>query len=217
MKRWAGTAAAATVLVLAAGAAAADPGKQKVELNAADQAAARRIVLRGSDLGSGWTGGRIKPDLSSGVSCPGYHPKISDLVVTGAAESQFRATGIALVNEVEIFRTAAMVDRDWRRSIVPAAVPCLRAKLTQGLGGQAKGLSFRRIPFPRVTAHTAAFRGIVAVSALGQTVRVLLDIVLIGKGRTEISLDATAPAATARVVSAAERRLARKLAARAHV
>ena len=215
MWRWAGTVAVATLLVLAAGAAAADPGKQKVELNAADQAAARRVVLRGSDLGSGWTGGRIKPDLSSGVSCPSYHPKVSDLVVTGAAASQFRGTGIALVNEVEVFRTRAMVDKDWRRSIVPAAVPCLRAKLTEGLGGRAKVLSFRRIPFPRVTAHTAAFRGIVAVSALGQTVRVLLDIVLIGKGRTEISLDATAPAATARAVAAAERRLARKLAARA--
>jgi hypothetical protein len=215
MWRWAGTVAVATLLVLAAGAAAADPGKQKVELNAADQAAARRVVLRGSDLGSGWTGGRIKPDLSSGVSCPSYHPKVSDLVVTGAAASQFRGTGIALVNEVEVFRTRAMVDKDWRRSIVPAAVPCLRAKLTEGLGGRAKVLSFRRIPFPRVTAHTAAFRGIVSVSALGQTVRVLLDIVLIGKGRTEISLDATAPAATARAVAAAERRLARKLAARA--
>ncbi len=208
--------AVATLLVLAAGAAAADPGKQKVELNAADQAAARRVVLRSSDLGSDWTGGRIKPDLSGGVSCASYHPKLSDLVVTGAAASQFHGTGIAVLNEVEIFRTAAMVDRDWRRSIVPAAVPCLRAKLTQGLGGRAKVLSFRRIPFPRVTAHTAAFRGIVAVSALGQTVRVLLDIVLVGKGRTEISLDATAPAATARAVSAAERRLARKLAERAH-
>ena len=207
--------AVATLLVLAAGAAAAGPGKQKVELNAADQAAARRVVLRRNDLGPGWTGGRIKPDLSSGVSCPSYHPKVSDLVVTGAAASQFRGTGIALVNEVEAFRTSAMVDRDWRRSIVPAAVPCLRAKLTQGLGGRARVLSFRRIPFPRVTAHTAAFRGIVAVSALGQTVRVLLDIVLVGKGRTEISLDATAPAATARAVSAAERRLVRKLAARA--
>jgi hypothetical protein len=98
---------------------------------------------------------------------------------------------------------------------VPAAVPCLRAKLTQGLGGRAKVLSFRRIPFPRVTPHTAAFRGIVSVSALGQTVRVLLDVVLVGKSRTEISLDATAPAATARAVSSAERRLVRKLAARA--
>src|ERR671939_334739 len=136
MKRWAGTAAAATVLVLAAGAAAGDPGKQKVELNAADQAAARRIVLRRSDLGPGWTGGRIKPDLTSQVSCPSYHPKVSDLVVTGAAESQFRGTGIVLANEVEIFRTAAMVDRDWRRSIVPAAVPCLRRTLTNGLGAQ---------------------------------------------------------------------------------
>jgi hypothetical protein len=205
----------AIALVVVAGAAASGTGKEKIELNAADQAAARAVVLRRSDLGAGWTGGRIKPDLTSQVSCASYHPKVSDLVVTGAAASQFRGTGIALVNEVEIFRTAAMVDRDWRRSIVPAAVPCLRAKLTQGLGGRAKVLSFRRIPFPRVTAHTAAFRGIVAVSALGQTVRVLLDIVLVGKGRTEISLDATAPAAATRVVSAAERRFARTLAARA--
>ena len=209
-------AALAVVLVLAAGAAAADPGKQKVELNAADQAAARRVVLRRSDLGPGWTGGRVKPDLTSQVSCASYHPKVSDLVVTGAAESQFRGTGIILANEVEVFRTAAMVERDWRRSIVPAAVPCLRRTLTKGLGTQAKVLSFGRIPFPQVGTHSAAFRGIVAVSALGQTVRVLLDIVLVGKGRTEISLDATASAATARAVSSAERRLARKLAARAH-
>jgi hypothetical protein len=213
--RRAGTAAVVALLVLAAGAAAADPGKQKVELNAADQAAARRVVLRRSDLGPGWTGGRVKPDLTSQVSCASYHPKVSDLVVTGAAESQFRGTGIALANEVEIFRTAAMVDRDWRRSIVPAAVPCLRRTLTKGLGTQAKVLSFGRIPFPKVGTHSAAFRGIVAVSALGQTVRVLLDIVLVGKGRTEISLDATAPAATARAVSSTERRLARTLAARA--
>lgn len=207
--------AAATVLVVVAGATAADPGKQKIELNAADQAAARAVVLRRSDLGAGWTGGRVKPDLTSQVSCASYHPKVSDLVVTGAAESQFRGTGLVLANEVEVFRTAAMVDRDWRRSIVPAAVPCLRRTLTKGLGTQAKVLSFGRIPFPQVGTHSAAFRGIVVVSVLGQTVRVLLDIVLVGRGRTEISLDATAPASGARVVSAAERRLARKLAARA--
>ena len=207
--------AAATVLVVVGGATAADPGKQKIELNAADQAAARAVVLRRSDLGAGWTGGRVKPDLTSQVSCASYHPKVSDLVVTGAAESQFRGTGLVLANEVEVFRTAAMVDRDWRRSIVPAAVPCLRRTLTKGLGTQAKVLSFGRIPFPQVGTHSAAFRGIVVVSALGQTVRVLLDIVLVGRGRTEISLDATAPASGARAVSAAERRLVRKLAARA--
>jgi hypothetical protein len=205
----------AIALVVVAGAAGSGPGKQKIELNPADQARARAVVLRRSDLGPGWTGGRIKPDLTSQVSCASYHPKVSDLVVTGAAESQFRGTGIVLANEVEIFRTAAMVDRDWRRSIVPAAVPCLRRTLTKGLGAQAKVLSFGRIPFPRVGTHSAAFRGIVAVSALGRTVRVLLDIVLVGKGRAEISLDATAPAAAARAVSSAERRLARTLAARA--
>jgi hypothetical protein len=214
-RRCAGTAAVVTVLVVAASAAAGGPGKQKIELNAADQAAARAVVLRRSDLGEGWTGGRTKPDLTSTLSCPSYHPKVSDLVVTGAASSEFQRTGLAFASEVELFRTATMVDRDWRRSIVPAAAPCLRQTLTKGLGGRATVVSFRRIAFPKVTAHTAAFRGIVEVSALGQTVRVVLDVVFMGKGRTEMTLEATAPAAVAHAVSATERHLARKLASRA--
>src|SRR5438128_1229620 len=108
-----------------AGPVAAGPGKEKVELDAADQAAARAVVLRRSDLGAGWNGGRIEPDLSGGPTCPNYHPKVSDLVITGAAASDFRRTGVDFANEVEVLRTAGMVSRDWRRSIVPEAVPCL--------------------------------------------------------------------------------------------
>ena len=209
-----GTAAAAALLALVASASAAGPEKPKVALNAADQAAARAVVLRRGDLGAGWSGGRTKPDLSGAPACANYHPKASDLVITGAASSEFRQTGIAFGNEVEVLRTARMVSLDWHRSIVPAAVPCLRQTLTKGLGGRAKVISFGRTPFPQVATYTAAFRGVVAVSALGRTVRVLLDIVLVGRGRTEISLNVAAPAQAAGVVSAAERRLARKLVAR---
>jgi len=210
----AATAAAATLLAVVAGAVAAGPGKEKVELDAADQAAARAVVLRRSDLGAGWNGGRIEPDLSGGPTCPNYHPKVSDLVITGAAASDFRRTGVDFANEVEVLRTAGMVSRDWRRSIVPEAVPCLRRSLAKGLGAGAKVLSFGRIPFPRVARYTAAFRGVVTVPVQRKTVRVLLDIVLVGRSRTEISLNVAAPAQIGRVISATERRLARTLVAR---
>ena len=61
--------AALGVLVLAAGAAAStgNNGRQQIRLNAADNAAARAIVLRKSDFGNvpGWSGGVKEPDLAS--------------------------------------------------------------------------------------------------------------------------------------------------------
>ena len=61
-----------------------------VRYKAADQAAARAVVPRRADLGTTaqWKGGPAKPDLSS-LTCPGYRPKQSDLIVTGAAASEW--------------------------------------------------------------------------------------------------------------------------------
>ena len=46
-------AASAAAAVLCSVAGAADPGKEKIRFDAADQAAARAAVLRRSDLGPG--------------------------------------------------------------------------------------------------------------------------------------------------------------------
>jgi len=58
---------------------------------------------------------------------------------------------------------------------------------------------------------------VIAVQAPGRTVRVLADIVLAGRGRTELSLSVAGPAAAKTAISAAERRLARLLISRARV
>jgi len=70
--------------------AAAALGKEKIRLSAADTAVARAVVIRRSDLRprQGWKGGLVKPDFSRPV-CPFFHPNNSDLVVTGAAESDW--------------------------------------------------------------------------------------------------------------------------------
>jgi hypothetical protein len=78
--------AAVALALLTATAVPAGDGKEQIKFNAADQAAARAVVIRRADLGStGWAGGPTKPDLSSGPTCANYHPKVSDLVLTGAA------------------------------------------------------------------------------------------------------------------------------------
>ena len=59
--------AAAAVALGGATVVSAGDGKEQIRLNAADQAAARAVLIRRADLGSGgWQGGRVKPDLSAG-------------------------------------------------------------------------------------------------------------------------------------------------------
>jgi hypothetical protein len=221
MRRGVAALAVTALAACAAGAASAEGGREQIRFNAADQAAARATVLRRSDLGSrsGWTGGRVKPDLSPGPTCPNYHPKQSDLVLTGAAESSFRNGPLAVANEVQLLQTRRMVRLDWQREVLaPGALPCLRRDLAKNLGPSAKVVSFKRIPFPRIASYTAEFRALVDVSVLaGKTAHLVVDAVLLGRGRSEISFTIVAPAAERVTLAAAERRLARRVVARARV
>ena len=208
-------AASAVVLVSAPGVFAGD-GKQQIKLTKRDQAAARAAVLRRSDLGSSeWQGGPVKPDLSSTPNCPNFHPKVSDLVVTGAAETAFRRSSLEFSSVAEVLKARRMVRLDWRRSVVPpAAVPCLRRTLAQSLPPGATIVSFARVPFPRVGTRSSRFRGLVRIDVLGRTTRLVTDIVIAYRSRTEITLNAAGPASAARPISAAEARLARVLVSR---
>lgn len=208
-------AASAVVLVSAPGVFAGD-GKQQVKLNKRDQAAARVAVLRRTDLGSsGWQGGSVKPDLSSTPNCSHFQPKVSDLVVTGAAETAFNRSSLEFSSVAEVLETRRMVRLDWRRSVVPrAAVPCLRRTLANGLPAGARIVSFARVPFPHVGTRSARFRGVIRIDVLGRTTRLVTDIVITFRSRTEITLNAAGPASAARSISATEARLARALVSR---
>jgi hypothetical protein len=211
------TTAAAAVLVTAG--AFADRGREQIRYNAADQAAARATILRRFDFSpsTGWTGGRVKPDLSPAPTCPNYHPKQSDLVLTGAAESRYRRGAVVIGNEVQVMKTRRMVSLDWQREVLaPGTISCQRRDLARSLGSSAKVVSFRRVPFPRIARYTAEFRAFVDVSVLGgRTVHLVVDAVLVGRGRSEISMTTLAPASATASLTAAERRLARKIVARA--
>jgi hypothetical protein len=201
-------------LVLAAGVAADHP---KLERTAADDAAARAAVVQRADLGTTatWSGGTTTPQFS-GLQCRGYTAKQSDLVVTGAAATTWKSGGLLEFDaQANVLRTAHMVALDWQRTVAaPQVVPCLRTELVRQLGNNGRVVSFGVIPFPHVARYARAYRAVVEAGSGTQAFRLMVDAVLVGRSRTEISIVTTAPLADAASVATAEQRLARRLVAR---
>ena len=98
--------------------------------------------------------------------------------------------------------------------LVWGAVACLRQTTQKQLGSNATVVSFAKLPFPHLAPYAALFRGVIRVQAQGQTVRLLSDLVLVGRNRTELTLSVVGPAQAKKQISAAEYRLARALIAR---
>jgi hypothetical protein len=150
-------------------------------------------VLRRSDLPSAptWSGGRERPS-NAPLSCPGFHPKESDLVVNGSAEAAFRSAGLVFDSTSEVYATPAMAALDWRRAYrPPASAACLRAQMTKGLPRGVTVRSFGTYALPLHGVESIAYR--LVLVAPGSTVRVLSELVLTRTGRYEIDLSTTAP------------------------
>ena len=201
--------------LLLAGAAVAD--KEQIHLTAVGQKAARAAVMKRADLGgaTGWTGGSKKPDLSPGTGCANFHPKQSDLVLIGAAETVFKHPGVEFDSEAQVLQTPAMVRLDWQRTVLaPQVMPCLRSNLEKHLSASERLVSVGRIAFPAIATYTRAYRTTVDVKSASGTTRVFVDLVLLGRGSTEITLTTTAPMVAESAVRGAEVRLARILVSR---
>jgi hypothetical protein len=182
--------AALGALVLAGTAAAGTADHNQVKLTTQDQAAAKRIVLRTADLGAAWLGGYVKPDLNDALVCANYHPKQSDLVLTGAAESKFSVTGAQLDSVAQVFRTPAMVETDWKRSVLnPQLQACLKTTLAGNLSATQKLISLGRVAFPEGNGiHGREYRLVIEERSSGTPVRGILDLIVFSRGRSELSL-----------------------------
>jgi len=192
--------------------------KEKVQLVPADQSLASKSLVRLGDLGTptGWSGGPTKPSPPSSFTCGSYTAKQSDLVLTGNAAAKWRHSGLEIDSESQVLRTANMVNLDWQRTVTHAGVTdCLRQKFATGLPSGQKLVSFGPIAFPKVAKLTAAFRGLIDVGSGKSAVRVLVDVVVFGAGRVELTLITTAPYSARAPVESAELRLAQLMVARA--
>ena len=202
--------AAALGLVFVQAALAVD--KQPIKFNASDQVAAKALTLKAADLGAGWKGGAKKPVLNPDNPCP---MKRSDLVLTGAAKSEFKTQGAVVTSESNVLQTPAMVTADWRRSVGSAAfIACTRSEYMKTSEANVKMVSFKKMPFPKLTPNTARYRIVADYGAAPDTVRILVDMIFIGRSRSEISLVLTTQYADRAAADVVGRRLAQLLVSR---
>ena len=158
----------------------------------------------------------MKPAPPSSFTCGSYTAKQSDLVLTGNAAAKWSHSGLEIDSESQVLRSANMVVLDWQRTVTHAGVTaCLRQKFASGLPKGQKLVSFGPVTFPKVAKLTAAYRGLVDVGSGKSAVRVLVDVVVFGAGRVELTLITTAPYSARQPVQNAEARLAQVMVARA--
>ena len=205
-------AAVMTVALVAAVTARAD--SWLVRPVAADQARAKGLNIRLADLGaSGWTGGPQAGQPSDQI-CPGYpafHPKQSDLVVTGGAMSIFSRPDAYVDAQIVFLRTSRMVELDWTRSVEsPKILGCLRSSAADFAGTDATVLSISRLALPALGRRSAGFRAVLEQRAEGgKTKLFVLDYAVAAQGRVELSVSQVAPYDRRAAAQALETRLLR--------
>lgn len=214
---------AAAVISLTIGAAvfAASPSKEKIARTAAGNAEAARLVVRQSDLPASWSGGTAKYKPSSSLGCANYKPKRSDLVLIGAAESQWLNPDelSQLLSETDVLRTSRMVKLDWQRTVTaPRATACLRQYFTTmatDKGGEL--ISFGVIAFPKLAAYTRAYRAELKLPNIPSGMRKMeVELVALAGGRDEPSLIVSGPATAKASLRNTALRVSRRLAKRLH-
>jgi len=190
--------AAAFAAALACAATAfAGSNTYKLRISPEGTAAARAALLTKSDLGSAWTGGPVKPSAFKPEVCANYHPKYSDLVLTGSAAAVFKQPGLYVRSEAGVLQTAKMVERDWARSIASRNyLACERTVGKRRSTPKEKFVAIRQIRIPAIGTHSALFRLITDVKTKTGTVRVASDVMLIGQGSSELTLMTVMPLAS---------------------
>src|SRR5262249_44876815 len=193
---------------------------EKVKFNAADQALAKRIVLKASELGPGWSGDVGLPTNwppssqgGGGKGCDGTNAPDTD-VATGAAEGEYMpdAKGgiLEIDSEAEVFQRPAMLAAGEQMLRSPASLACAK----KAAGG--KPITITRLAVPKLAEYATGIRMTMTIKFPGmKAMRSTVDVLDLGKGRTALTLTViyskaiSGSAATANEISWARRMVAR--------
>jgi hypothetical protein len=148
----------------------------------ADRAWAEAIVLRRSDL-PGWRASRSPADETR---CSTFDPNMSDLTLTGRAESSdFERGPLLVTSAVEIFRSEREAAVSFRRGAKPPLIRCFHEAFRRGAGTQVRVrlVSGRVVAAPPVGRRRFAARLVWAITGQAQTVRVYADLIGWDRGR----------------------------------
>jgi hypothetical protein len=172
----------AVLALVASGTAVADHLDPQKRFTAADQARARAMLLKRSDL-PGFRGTRVGGE-DPHIDCPRAVSE-ADLTLTGEAEGLQFSQGTASVNSgSQIYESVADATASWRRGTSAAGTRCLTGLLSREFAKQGIRLvSFRKVAFPRVAQRTAAYRITLALRTAQGDVPLYGDVVVLAHSR----------------------------------
>jgi len=164
--------------LVVSGAALAARGDPQKKITPADQARAKAMLLRTTDVGPGY-----KATRSSSGSDDFYCAALdeSDLTLTGEAESpNFETKTVFLSSMAQVYESVADANVSWRRGTSASGERCLRKELSRD-GGL---VSFRKRAFPRLAQRSVAYRFV----GSAQGIRFYLDFVVLQQSRAHAVL-----------------------------
>jgi hypothetical protein len=210
---------AATLVALSLGgvAAAATGDPKKVILPDVQKRAVAVNVHRSDLPGAGWKS-EAAPSGDSNPRCSYYNPDQSDLTENGDADSPgfSLASGARVSSTTSIFVSARQGRTAYARIVRPALPRCLAELFRTGTGHpeQVTVVASAAMPFPKLADRSNAYR-IVADFApqQGVAIRVYLDVVTLNHGKVDVAILFLGIGKS--FGDAAERAIARKVAARA--
>ena len=195
--------AVALIAVLGAAAAlagtawsAVDPNDPQQRHTPADTQLAQSLALRISDLAAGWK--VEKQPAGSGPVCAG-EPDESALVQTAKIDPSFVWTDslTRIGSQVDIFQTAAMARKDWDLSTLKLAASCLLQEASAEFGKNVHVtlVSSKALAPPGNAERSLHYRLVLSVRAT-QSVRLVTDVVALGRGRITVVLHSLTLATT---------------------
>ena len=173
------------VALVVAGTALAARGDPQRRIAPADEARAKAMLVRQSDL-PGARAGAPSPDVD--FYCPALDA--SDLTLTGDAVSRRFAVGLMIVASAsEVYESRGDAGAAWRRATGTAGVQCAKSVLRRQLAQQgARLISLRSIPFPRVSDRTIAYRATMTGTTPQGQVTAYVDVIALMRSRAHTTI-----------------------------
>jgi hypothetical protein len=182
--------ACAALLVLAVPAASAGAGDPKAPRQlhtAADTKLAKALALRPGDLVAGW---KLDPPAKPSPPCT-IGPDESSLVQTAKIDPSFTwKDGVTNVgSEIDVFRTAAEAQRDWRASTRTLLEACLLESARVGAGKRVtvRIISSQTLQAPKGAERSLHYRFVFTLRST-QTAQLVVDVVALARGRVTVVL-----------------------------
>jgi len=176
--------------LVAAGTASATHQDPQKKLTKADNARARAMLLKRTDLAPGF---QAQPDSGEDphIDCPASVSE-SDLTLTGEADGPQLALGVVFVGSAsQVYESAADAAASWRRSTSTAGTKCATTLLRREFAKQGIRLvSLRKIAFPRVytSDRTTAYRVKLSAESPQGAVPVFVDLVALMRSRAHATV-----------------------------